>query len=376
MYHTIKNLNHHLTLLATAALALASLYSCNKLAEDKTPFLEEETISAVETSDQPGSIRLDVGLDYECVASSPTKAVTSYTTVENYEKAIVQVDVFVFHKATGILNAHLVVNSPTITDNHFSIEEVPCTQGIKRVFVVVNGSAITGLSSVTRESEFTALTTDLSHNSRETDKGFVMIGRSGDLNVTGMDTGCSISLRRTAYRVVLQKITNSTALGPITLKGAFLINSGRSVSVTMSNETTMPKASSAAYNVAGKKIGSSDFVTGSASSDVPDLLYQDLGNTVLAQGSSLSPTLKFYGLPHNAHDATPERLVLLANVGGTDFYYPMTLAATSGNQTYTVELTIRNIGSLDPNLPVATGDIDVSFTLMSWVTGNNQEVTI
>lgn len=375
MYHKIKTFNHLFTFISAGALIFGTLCACNKLAEQNEPLPEPEP-TAEEALTQ-GSIQLNIDLGEEM---PQTKAVASYTVVENYEKAVNRADIFVFHKVTGQINSHVVLNAPTVSDNQFVSEDIPCTTGVKHVYVVVNGGSITGLDSVKTETEFRDLTADLTNNSCDASQGFIMLGRSGDVSVNGAGTKCSVSVRRQAYRVVLQKITNSTALGPVTIKGVFLINAGKVASFAMTNETSLPKASTAGYNVSGKKTGSSAFVTSASTSDVPEMLYADLGSTALAQGSSTgttsAPLARLYALPHNAHDATPERLVLLATVGGNDYYYPMTLAATNSNQTYTVELTIKNIGSSDPNLPVETGDIDVTVSLMNWVSGTNQEVTI
>jgi len=378
MYHTNKNLNIFSRAAGAALLLLSTLSACNKLSE-QTPLSEPEALSPEAVGELTGSIRLDIALEED--APVETRAVTAYQSVENYEKAVNRLDIFIFDKSSKKLNAHYTAASPTVSsDGKVIAEAIPCTQGIKHVFAVINGAAITGLDSIADEDAFCALTADLDYNSTADGGNFLMLARSADVSVSGNDVACTLTARRPVYRVVLQRVRNNTQIGTITVKGVFLINVGKTTLASQFDPTTLPKAASVAYNIAGKKTGSSAYVTGPESSDLPALLYKDLGNVSIDKNGSLGsndvPLCRLYGIPHAAHGTSPERLVLLANVAGNDYYYPMTLPETVGNNSYTVELTIRNIGSQNPNLPVAVGDIDATVTLAPWITTNNLDISI
>lgn len=351
--------------LAGAALSLLipALSACNQdITKDSEPILEQPL----------GSIALTVECD---VAEAPiTRAITPYTTVESYESAVLKAEVFVFDATSGILNAYQNYTSLTPVDGHLPTQNLPCTQGNKHVYVVLNGGSISGLSAVRTEEALQALTCDLSLNGRNTSTGFIMIGRK-DITVSGDNQACAITARRLAFRVVLQKITNNTALGAIDVKSVFLINSAKQLPLAMSNETTLPIATGPGYNVAGKKTDSSAFITSSATSDAPAMLFQDHVASIASGGSSTTRKL-VYGYPHSATGTQNVRLVVLATLAGNDYYYPMDIPSPLANDTYTVELTIKNIGSSDPNIPVETGSASVTVTVDGWTSRESISATI
>ena len=46
------------------------------------------------------------------------------------------------------------------------------------------------------------------------------------------------------------------------------------------------------------------------------------------------------------------------------------------NKAYTVALTIRNLGSDDPDKPVEKGTVSVSISVAGWETGTSYDETI
>ena len=346
-----------------AALSFLMISACNQdithddAAEDQKPL---------------GSISLTIECD---VADAPgTRGITPYTTVESYESTVLRAEVFVFDAATGVLNAYQNYTSLTPVDGHLPTQTLPCTQGNKHVYAVINGGSITGLSAVRTEDAFQALSSNLSQNGRTNTTGFIMIGRK-DITVSGDNQACSILVKRLAFRVVLQKITNNSALGELNVKSVFLINSAQQLPLAMTDESTLPLATAPGYNIAGKKTGSSDFITSSTTSDVPEMLFQDFV-TKLASGASSNARKMVYGYPHSASGTQNVRLVVLATLAGNDYYYPMDIPSPLANDTYTVELTIKNIGSSDPNIPVETGSASVTVTVDGWTSRDSIAATI
>ena len=67
------------------------------------------------------------------------------------------------------------------------------------------------------------------------------------------------------------------------------------------------------------------------------------------------------------------RLVVLAEVDGQDWWYPVTLfkdgMGPQRNMSYDVRLTLRATGSADPNEPVGPGSLVAGVTVKGWLTG-------
>ena len=351
---------------ALSLLMISSLSSCNR--DDTTPgeSLEQQ-------QQQPmGSLSLTIECDMP--QSTDTRAITPYTTVEGYEATLLKAEIFVFDATSGLLNSYQNLPILSISDGHLPTQTLPCTQGSKHVYAIINGGPISGLSAVRTEDALIALTSDLSKNDRTGANGFLMMGRK-DITVSGENQACSITAKRLAFRVVLQKVTNNSGLGALSLKAVFLINSAKQLPLSMADESTMPIADAPGYNVAGKKTGSDDFVVSSTTSDVPSMLYQDHVATV-ATGNSITTRKLVYGYPHTATGTGNVRLVVLATLGGQDYYYPMDIPEPHSNDTYSVELTIRNIGSDDPNVPVETGSAAVTITVDGWTSREGIAATI
>lgn len=350
------------------ALLLSSLLLFSAIACQK-----ESASSGAGDSEEPlGSITLTVECDEPAIES---RAVSAYTTVEDYEAVVKKAEFFVFDATSGVMNSYLSLTNPTVTAGQLAAQTLTCTQGSKHIYAVLNGGSISGLSAVRTEAAFQSKVSDLSHNGRSTDTGFTMIGRL-DKTVNGDNQAASITVKRLAFRVVLQKITNSSSLGALEVKSVFLINSAKQLSLQMTNESTLPITSTVGYNIAGKKTGSSSFVAASSStSDVPDMLFQD-HVTSIAQGSSSSTRKMVYGYPHTSTGTNTPRLVVLASLAGNDYYYPMNIPSPLANDTFTIELTIKNIGSSDPNLPVETGSASVTVTVGGWTSKTGIDTTI
>lgn len=238
--------------------------------------------------------------------------------------------------------------------------------------------------------------------------GFVMSGSAGRVSVQqGSPTSAgTVAVSRYCSRVRLKSVKNVlpsgyASSGALTVKGVFLEN----VPTTWTLAGVVNASSVGGWgNLAGRKSGSSastaasDFIKG-ASAVNPSAYAAHLAKfpsqgVSVANGATESSAfgwdLYCFPTPNGvaasdqkgpvattgAVTACP-RLVVLATVNGTDYYYPLTLVK-SGNKTlerntcYDVSITIRDTGSLDPNEPVSDGSIYAVVTSPSgtWTSGN------
>lgn len=109
-------------------------------------------------------------------------------------------------------------------------------------------------------------------------------------------------------------------------------------------------------------------------------LLSDTGiDATLPSGSSHSVPHYFYGCPNPVGTGSDTRsrsswsprctrIVIEATIGGTTYYYPISLPATSRNKTYIAEeAVIRGLGSLDPEEEVPGAlEVDFSTSIEDW----------
>ncbi len=345
--------------LAIAAFAALSMISCNK------------NEIQVQKPQQMGTIHLNVVDE-----SVPTKAVTAYTTSQDFEKAVKNVQVFVFGENGGI-NIYRNIGTSTSTS-------ISTTAGTKNVWAVVNGP---DLSAIKTLSDLKSKTIGLGDNSKS--NGFLMAG-SSSCTVASSEVSCSVTVSRIVSRVALKKVTNSlpSSLGNLQIKNIYLSN------VVGNQNLEGTAAASVWYNKEGRADESTrnethiiDGVTYKAS--CPDLTFNAAAVSI-ANGQSHSPAVPylFYGFP-NSSTTKPDGfkatfaaqrtvLVVTASIDGKTQYYPVFLdkATLDRNKTYTVELTITGPGSSDPNKEVEKGAASVSISVAEWTEGANYEETI
>lgn len=345
--------------LMIAALAALSMISCNK------------NEIQMQKPQQMGTIHLSV-VDEDV----QTKAVTAYTTSQDFEKAVKNVQVFVFGD-NGDINIYRNIGSNTTTS-------ISTTAGTKTVWAVVNGP---DLASVKTMADLKAKAIDLSDNSKT--NGFVIAG-SASCTVASSQVSCSVTVSRFVSRVALKKVTNSlpSSLGALQIKNVYLSN------VVGNQNLEGTAAASVWYNKEGRADESTrnaahiiDGATYKAS--CPELTFNGTAVSI-DNGQSHSPAVPylFYGFP-NSSTTKPDGfkatfaaqrtvLVVTASIDGKTQYYPVFLdnATLERNKTYTVELTITGPGSSDPNKEVDKGAASVSISVAEWSAGANYEETI
>ena len=352
-----------------SVLAMASmLCACEK---PECPKCEDNDSQSAETKSV-----MTISLDFD--DNTHTKAITAYTASQTYETQVNKVQVLVFD-ADGKLNVYKNVGAATSAS-------LSVSYGQKKVWAVVNGP---DLSDISTESVLKAKAVALSENSTTATTGFVMAGMSS-CNVSSSSVTASVSVSRLVSRIALQKVTNSlpSVYGNITIQRVFLAN-------VVGNQNIGGSASiSTWHNKGGRKDGataSSQIIDGTNNlAGCPALTYKAgasnavLGTVAVGANHTPSSPYLFYSYPNSTStDATAwnasaakTRLVVVATISGTTYYYPVTINTPERNKTYTVELTIAGLGSTDPNVPVSKGSISTSISVQGWVAGASYEETI
>ena len=350
------------TFLLMAAIA-AMVCSCDKDG-DCVPCQREEE------QEQKAALRVSLNLE-----GDPQTRATNYVTAQAYETAVNDVQIFVFD-SKGALATYLDADTKT---SDITINTI---YGQKTVYAVVNGP---DLSGITTQDALEHTAVDLGANSTTTSKGFVMVG-SNACNVSGTTATVSISVKRLVARVALQKITNSLpdSYGSLTVNSVMLIN------VAGNQNLECTASISTWYNKMGRKDGASatqiiDGTTNLASH--PTLTFMSVGKSV-ANGGSLAPATPylFYTYQNNStsegngwsntFSARKTRLVVTATIGGTKYYYPVSISNPQRNTAHTVELTITGLGSTDPDILVQKGAITATVTVDPWQNGAVYNETI
>lgn len=343
------------------ALSLLGLIACNK--QDLTAQIPEKT----------GTVELSIST----AKSSGTKAVSAYIDAKEYETRINNIQALIFG-VDGKINCHKDLGTSTRSS-------LSTTSGAKTVYVVINGP---DLSTVATLAELETKRIDLSENSTEASKGFIMAGKNTCI-VSG-PTECPITVSRLAARIALESVTNAlpASYGSFEIKHVFLANVPGNQNFAGTGTTEMW------YNKEGRKDESPliedhiiDGTTYMAS--CPQLTFNEIGATV-ENGKTYGPDTPnlLYAYSNNIETApngfnspfTPQKSVLVTviEIEGKTYYYPVVLdkSATERNTTSTIGLTISNLGSTDPNEPVSKGSISINVTVDEWQAGATYDENI
>lgn len=221
-----------------------------------------------------------------------------------------------------------------------------------------------------------------------------------DLRTAASASG-SITCNHLAARVHLVSITNNlpTALGAITLTGAYLSNAKGRVQV---NGTSVNYW----YNAYGRSVAVSSASStktntfASTSSPGATWLYKTFSSASVAHGATYSTINPyFYCYPNACETAFADMsastdgslyttaqatwLTVEGKVGGNTYYWTYNIGAASpnttglvANYTYDVTMTINNLGSSNPATPVTTGTATITINAGTWTDGGSVSATI
>lgn len=292
-----------------------------------------------------------------CSSGYMSKAALS---AEN-EAKINNLQLFVFRE-DGNLDAY--ANSDTYSDVKLS-----CTTGKRTIFALVNApdkSEVTTLG---------ALNQSVSHLADNSLTNFVMT-ECLEKNITS-DQAINLEVSRLAARLSIGKITadfTSPAYRNMELKikGIYAINVVGDMSY---DRTATPSTTPTTwYN---KRLYES--------SDVDALVHERLEDVSIKAGNPYTTPAYFYVYPNSTtldsqtspFSARLTRLVVETELGGSTYYYPITISNIECNKKYTVtNLTITRPGSIDPDVPMTSGECTFSISVSDWEEGTTQDYTI
>ena len=286
-----------------------------------------------------------------------TKAETEeYEQALDDEKIVRKVSVLVFDKATGRLNAFKEISS-------LSQEcKVTIPVGEKTVFAVVNGP---DLSAVTKLEHFYALSDNLAENDYRSDR-FTLVGTTDCTVEAGKTVEPTVAVKWLVARVVLNKVTCNLApqYGDLTVNCVYLGNANTiqkfsgEVSVMANPDGYVDSSKSVAVGKGGE-IGT-----------CPDYMYRTVGYTIPVGGNI---TNQYYMYCQPNASTTYTCMYVVATIAGERNYYRVPLKnSLKANHTYSVDLTIANLGSPVP--PVGdyqTGAVRAVISIGSWTVGNS-----
>ena len=286
-----------------------------------------------------------------------TKAETEdYVLALDEEKVVRKVSVLVFDKSTGMLNAFKQLTGMTQEC------KVSVPVGEKTVFAVVNGP---DLGTVTRLEHFYALKDNMAVSDFD-DDGLTLVGTADCTVESGKTVEPTIAVKWLVARVVLDKVTCKLPpqYGEMTVECVYLGNAN-TIQDFAGNVSAMGNPDGYADAAKSRAIGRSG-----EKGFCPDYLYRNVGVTVPV-GQNV--TNSYYMYCHPNASATYTCIYVVATIAGERNYYRVPLKSTlKANYTYSVELTIANLGSLiPPTGDYQNGTIQAVVSMGGWTVGNS-----
>ena len=345
--------------------------------------------TACAEQEMPGAGSLSLVISDGSALSTKASDVTELS----YEKAVNNLQIFIFEGETLFRYEKISSGLGTLP---YSKTYTALKAGAYAVYVVANAA---DMGDVATEAALQEKVIHLSDCSLTASQGFVMAGTTTTMVGNGSTATASVALTRFAARVRLVSVTNEVPStyaqsGAVTVKSVFLINALGTWNLGGTG------VASEWVNLGGRASGKqasttkSDYL--SSASQVNPSAYQAQvfrtdGNSVANGVAKNYSDFCLYSFPnavtadHTGNTATTTdgafaRLVVLATVNGTDWWYPVTLfkdgKGLERNTSYDVRLIIRGTGSSDPNEPVGKGDLTAEVTVNPWSPGAEYSETI
>lgn len=290
----------------------------------------------------------------------------------DYEDQVNSVEVFVFTDDGRLENSAYSTSVSAVS--------LLCSYGSKEIFAAVNFPQ-DRFSDVRRIDDL-KLATRLSDNSISKSQGFVM-GGMVDAEIESEQVMVTIPVSRYVARVVLERVTNRlpSSLGEMTIDWVAISN------VFTFDEIYVPLGLTTAREGKGASYWENRFgrVQDISSGNLGSLIYRTVGYTLQSASVYTSPYY-FYGYSNYSASADqgfsanwterPTRLVLAATIGGTQYYYPVNITPLERNKSYSVSMSISNLGSTDPDILVSREAMDMAVSVSVWEPGSTYTETI
>lgn len=322
-----------LSILAVAALFIA----CNPIEPDSSK----------------GEGSLTINVKGEILTKAVTDVVGNEATVNNLQ-------IFIFD---GDICKYYFDNGTTLSK---TIDKVKT--GTYEIWAVANLGET--LSASISKTSLKAKALTLAQNAAAS--GFVMAGMSQvEVKASGTES-VEITITRFVARARLVKVTNSLSAGygPVKIKYVMLDN-------VVSNQNIAGTAAITNWN---NKMGrnSGTKIDGTTRSEAPESLLGNPTERNISTGNSDTPGFRFYGYANGTSDdstdimnwsARKTRLVVVAEIQGAIYYYPVTLPSFARNSAYDISLTIKELGSNDPETKPSTDAVTTTIVVAPWEEG-------
>lgn len=330
------------------------------------------------------------------------------------EKAVSTLDVFLFKAGENTI--HLQLADMTAGASSWTATITDLKAGEWTVRAIANAPAgVSDLGSTATEAQLDAIAISLSNCDVTGSGGFVMEGAASAVILNATTTNVSVGMSRYVARVKLGKVSNNVGAqfgNTLKVKGAYLENVYGKWVLKGGIDTDSPAAAgnpNGWINLAGRKYGqhastaTTDFIRSKAAAQASlpsgtDYTAQTFyeaasADQAVTYGGEKAYNKFFYAMPsvivksagitqdsfagavasNAAGQGILPRLVIVAEVGGVDWYYPVTLykngAGLLRNTAYEVNVTINGPGSDDPNKPVVDGNITAVISVNGWTAG-------
>lgn len=343
--------------LAIAAVAVLCASSCSKMKEKPEPL----------TLGQGEPVLCSFGVAGLDVLETKSTGLESDEKGIEAEKKINSLQVFVFTAEGNLAASEKAENASSLTLT------VNAGTGYS-MYAVVNTEDWT--TSVSKVADLEAKVTE-ALGASNANANFAMRGKLTDQTVSSTSKEFTIEVERVAAKVVLRKITNAlpTAAGALTIEGIYVSNV---VTSSAMFAATIPEGATW-INQRGVYDNLSSYAW-----------FADKLETAVdvANGAAYSTAHTFYAAANPTEtDSSAEtfgprftRLVVKAKIQDVVYYYPVSFnkelpALTANSYIDVTNLTIKHLGSDDPDKPIETDAITVSVTVKDW-TKTEKEVTL
>ena len=285
-----------------------------------------------------------------CVPVPETKLMSTVS-----ENTVASLQIFVFGM-DGKIEAYG-------TSTYSSSLSMTCTTGEKDVVALVNAEP---QKDILYLSELKARTTGMSEN---TGGNLVMEGITR-VKLKPSET-VTIPVSRCAARVKLEKVSTDFVLD-VYDKMEFKITKVMLTNVAGDKPILGSGVPSVWYNKRGQDPSELSVISNT------------VDNVVVTRTVPYKTPHYFYCYPNpTTTDSTSEtwsarktRLVVVTTLGGTVYYYPVTLPVLEANKLYSVSLTVTRPGSTDIDVPVEKMVAAISVSVIGWGTGADVTETI
>ena len=329
--------------IAMAAIA-AMACSCSK-----------DEVKSVEVPEQEAEVSISLRNEVA------TRATGSGHGVQADDNTINVLEIFVFNINEGSVDNGFLDGYKKLTGDELkNLNEIKIriSAGRKMIYAVANAQNTDWSEGVTREL-FEAQIADLY---KEDVKDFLMVASKEE--TIKSTTTVLMTLRRFVSRIQLKSVSVSFAGTPY--EGRPLENVKAYLTNVQTRKRLIDGVGDNLKVVNSKKYVASD-MQGIA---MEGMLYDQLASSIAE--STHNESHYFYCYENNRKQETETdrftRLVIEGTLDGITYYYPIPIKELKRNSCYTIDVKIHRAGSLDPEVSLEMGTLDLCLEVEGWNT--------